>query len=91
MLEPIQTPPPNLLRIQSVANAHTIQTPPPNLLRIQSVMARTGLNSKSSIYAAIAKGTFPKPIKLGVRSVAWTETSINDFIAERIQAAKKEA
>jgi len=60
-----------------------------SLLRAPAVMARTGHGSKSSLYAAIAKGEFPKPIKLGVRSVAWPSDVIDNWIADRIAAAKE--
>jgi prophage regulatory protein len=68
---------------------NTSTTPTPSLLRAQAVMALTGLNSKSSLYAAIAKGTFPKPIKLGVRSVAWPSDVVENWIAGRIAATKE--
>ena len=67
-------------------------TPHPlSLLRIKPVMARTGFESKSSLYAAIANGTFPKPLKLSEsgRSVAWPSDVIDNWIAGRIAAAKE--
>ena len=45
------------------------------LLRLPQVKAATGL-SKSSIYARIAEGTFPKQIPLGPRLVVWVEADI---------------
>ena len=44
-------------------------------LRLPEVRTRTG-KSRSTIYAGIAGGTFPKPIKLGPRSVGWIEAEI---------------
>lgn len=40
------------------------------LLRLPIVSAESGL-SKTTIYARIADGTFPPPVKLGPRAVAW--------------------
>ena len=40
------------------------------LLRLPQVKQTTGL-SKSTIYARIAEGTFPKQIPLGPRLVVW--------------------
>ncbi|MEC8072560.1 MAG: AlpA family phage regulatory protein, partial [Pseudomonadota bacterium] len=40
------------------------------VLRIFEVSDRTGL-PRSSIYAKIQAGDFPRPIKLGPRSVGW--------------------
>lgn len=45
------------------------------LLRMPSVLQRTGI-SKSEIYRRIKIGTFPPPIKLGARAVAWRENAI---------------
>ena len=54
-----------------------------NLLRLQQVMDRTGLG-RSSIYAMASKGGFPKPIKIGLRSSAWLENEIKDWVRDRI-------
>jgi prophage regulatory protein len=56
------------------------------ILRRPSVQSRTGL-SRSSIYLGISKGTFPKPINLGARSVGWLESDIDNWIDARIQAS----
>ena len=54
-----------------------------NLLRLQQVMDRTGLG-RSSIYAMARKGEFPKPIKIGLRSSAWLENEIRDWVRDKI-------
>lgn len=56
-------------------------------LRLPEVIARTGLK-RSSIYAAIQAGTFPAQIPLGERAVGWDELSVDQWINDRIQAAK---
>ena len=57
------------------------------LLRLPQVKALTGL-SKSSIYARIAEGTFPKQIPLGPRLVVWVEADIQKWINEQVLAAR---
>ena len=57
------------------------------LLRLPQVKATTGL-SKSSIYARISEGAFPKQIPLGPRIVVWVESDIQDWIAEQVSAAR---
>jgi len=57
------------------------------LLRLPQVKASTGL-SKSTIYARIAEGTFPKQIPLGPRLVVWVESDIQNWITEQISAAR---
>ncbi len=56
-------------------------------LRLPQVKSVTGL-SKSTIYARIAEGTFPKQIALGPRLVAWVESDIQKWITEQISAAR---
>lgn len=60
------------------------------LLRRKQVEARVGL-TRSTIYALMAEGKFPKPVPLVGRTVAWTESSIDKWIAERISAGKSAA
>lgn len=48
------------------------------------VKARTGL-SKSSIYAMMKAGSFPKNISIGKRAVAWVELEIQQWIENKIQ------
>ena len=52
------------------------------LLRLKQVLATTG-KSRSSVYA---DPSFPKPILIGARSVAWVESEIDDWITARIAA-----
>ncbi len=59
------------------------------LLRRHQVQARTGL-SRSTIYARIAAGTFPRPIDLGGgRSVGWIEAEIDAWVQSRIEFSRK--
>ena len=55
------------------------------LLRRPEVEARTGL-SRSSIYAMMEQGTFPRPLRIGQRAVAWDEATIENWLASRAQA-----
>ena len=52
--------------------------------RINQVSKRT-TKSKSTIYNYIKEGTFPKPIKLGPRSVGWLSHEIDEWITEKIE------
>jgi prophage regulatory protein len=57
------------------------------LLRIADVMSATGLK-KPAIYSSIAAGEFPKPIKLGLRMVAWVEADVDKWIEAKIKAGR---
>lgn len=56
--------------------------PAPQLLRLPAVEARTGLK-KSTIYAAIRAGTFPQPVMVGARSVAWRAAEVDAWCESR--------
>jgi prophage regulatory protein len=58
------------------------------LIRKKELLERMKLKD-SAIYWAMARGEFPRPIKIGPRAVAWIESEINDWIASRI--AKRDA
>ncbi|NWK98686.1 AlpA family transcriptional regulator [Sphingobium lactosutens] len=51
------------------------------LLRKPDVTAKTGL-SVSAIYRLETAGRFPRRRRIGLRSVAWYESDIEDFIAD---------
>ena len=56
------------------------------IVRLKEVQRMTGL-SRSTIYAQIAEGRFPKPVKLtGARSVGWHESAVIRWIETRQQA-----
>ncbi len=57
------------------------------LIRLPDVIATTGL-SRSTIYARIALGSFPKQIALGPRLVAWAESDIQNWIADQVTTAR---
>jgi prophage regulatory protein len=57
---------------------------PERILKLPSVKERTG-KSRSSIYLDMANGSFPSSVKIGQRSVGWTESSINAWIEDRVK------
>lgn len=58
---------------------------PGKLIRLPLVEDRTGLG-KSSIYAGVKNRTFPAPVRLSARAVAWRESDVDQWIAERTTA-----
>lgn len=55
---------------------------PDYFLRMKDVLKRTGL-TRSPLYRMINKGQFPSPVKIGVKSIAWPESSVNQWIEDR--------
>ena len=60
---------------------------PLRLLKRREVEEKTSM-SCSAIYAAISAGTFPKPCAIGARAVAWLESEVDAWIAERLASRK---
>jgi len=60
-------------------------TRPGKLIRLPLVEDRTGLK-KSSVYAGVKNRTFPAPVRLSARAVAWRESDVDQWIAERTTA-----
>jgi prophage regulatory protein len=60
----------------------------PSLIRLEAVKARTCL-SRSTIYAYMREGRFPQPVSISERCVAWIESEIDAWIADRIAATRK--
>lgn len=52
------------------------------ILRRPEVQSRTGL-SRSTIYAMLAEGAFPAPVRLGARAVGWPESEIAAWLESR--------
>lgn len=59
------------------------QTENQRLIRRKEVQAKTGLGA-SSIYAIMKSGEFPQCLNLSERRVAWIESDIDKWIAERV-------
>ena len=53
------------------------------LIRRKEVQNKTGLGA-SSIYAMMKNGEFPQCLNLSERRVAWIESDIDKWIAERV-------
>lgn len=61
----------------------TQQAESKRFIRRKAVQSKTGLGA-SSIYALMKRGKFPKAITLSERRVAWLESDVDQWIAERI-------
>ncbi|MCL6555002.1 MAG: AlpA family transcriptional regulator [Burkholderiales bacterium] len=52
------------------------------ILRLPELRKRIGL-SRSSIYALVRQGKFPRPISLSARAVGWSLAEVEQWLAER--------
>ena len=55
---------------------------PEHHLRRPQVEVATGL-SRSSIYAMMDAGDFPRPVRIGKRAVAWPQSAVEAWLAQR--------
>ena len=58
------------------------------ILRLRATKDWVGL-SRSTIYAMMKSGKFPKSISLGERSIGWLESDIQGWIDSRIAASNE--
>jgi len=59
-----------------------------SLLRRKQVEQLVQL-SRSTIYAAVKAGTFPSPVRIGARAVAWRRASLETWLEDRPLAAQR--
>jgi prophage regulatory protein len=66
----------------------------PRYLREQQVLARVPF-SRPTLHRRVKAGTFPRPVKVGQRSIAWIEHEIDEWdarlVAERDAGAERDA
>ncbi len=60
-----------------------------SLIRMSETMRRTGYG-KAWIYRLISQNKFPKPIKIGSRSIAFVESEVDEWINQRIAESRRE-
>lgn len=58
------------------------------LIRLAQFCADSGL-TQSTVYEMIAEGTFPKPIKIGPRAVAWPRAWIDAWMNWRAEESRQ--
>jgi len=61
---------------------------PKQFLRLPEVKKIVGFG-KTTIYAKIANGTFPEPVQIGPRMVAWDENAIAEWQKKLTTGVKK--
>lgn len=52
-------------------------------IRLPEVKSLTGFKSTGHLYTLMARGDFPRPIKIGKRAVAWKLSDISNYLSTR--------
>ena len=60
------------------------------ILRRRQVQHYTGL-SRSELYRQIARGEFPRQVRIGRKSVGWIEAEIQEYLTQRVAESRKAA
>lgn len=55
------------------------------ILRLPAVSELTGL-PRSTLYLYMSKGLFPKPIKLGIKSVGWIKEEVDLWLRQKMES-----
>lgn len=63
---------------------------PKKFLRLPAVIEMVGMK-RATIYKRIKAGTFPEPVQIGPRAVAWDETALANWQASLETGVKKAA
>lgn len=66
---------------------HDPHIPSRRLLRLTEVTYQVGLG-RSAIYAKIKDATFPAPVSIGARAVAWLSDEITAWINGRVATSR---
>ncbi|PLC60100.1 AlpA family transcriptional regulator [Citrobacter sp. L55] len=65
------------------ATGNTTHESEPRFLRLPEVIHQCGL-SRSTLYDLIARNAFPAQVSLGGKNVAWLQSEITAWMAERV-------
>lgn len=88
-----QTPPPAVASADTSADPLAAFPPEvrdacaalPPLVPLEAVAEWSGY-SRPGLYKAMDRGTFPRPLKLGLNRIAWTRVDLARWLASRVSA-----
>ncbi len=58
-------------------------------MKLPAVLTRVAF-SRSKLYAKVKEGTFPAPVSLGARAVAWVEHEVDEWIGAVVAQSRGE-
>ena len=70
------------MKRNSIPDSFEATEPLEPFLRLPDVLKITGL-SRSTVYRMVAEHTFPAPVKLHTRAVAWNPRPVRKWVIER--------
>lgn len=73
------------LLFKAIRMENTVNNAIPRIVRVNEVQKIAGI-SRPTLYRYLKNGHFPKPIKLGPKSVGWLESKLRAWVQSRIDA-----
>ena len=73
--------------IHSNQNSHNSTPVKARIIRWPIVHDKVGL-CRSHVHKLVSQGSFPKPIKLGLRSSGWVESEVDTWLEQRIAESR---
>lgn len=67
-----------------------VQSMPRRILRLPAVLEFSGL-SETQIDEQVSRGDFPRPLKIGLRTVGWLESELEEWLNKKIAARDQSA
>ena len=67
-----------------------MQAQSPRLIRKPEALRRTGY-SNTRLFHAVKDGSFPQPVKIGSRAIAFVESEVDEFITAMIAASRNDS
>jgi prophage regulatory protein len=52
------------------------------MLRLPAVLSRSGVR-RATLYKLVREGSFPAPVRIAARAVAWRSDQVDDWIESR--------
>jgi prophage regulatory protein len=73
-----------------VVKPRPVQSRPRRILRLPAVLEFSGL-SETQIDEQVSRGDFPRPLKIGLRTVGWLESELEEWLNKKIAARDQSA
>jgi prophage regulatory protein len=66
----------------SINVAHKNEMDSERIVRMDELLRRLQI-SRATVYRWLDEGRFPRPVRLGERTIGWRESSLSGWLAER--------
>ena len=68
--------------MESISSARKIAADPDRVVRMGELLRRLQI-SRATVYRWVDGGKFPRPVRLGERTIGWRESALSAWLSER--------